>query len=147
MIAANEAYGVGNEDVFIGLSALSFDMSVYDMFGCFDVGGTLVMVPDVHGIEHIAELVENHGVTVWQTVPSLMQMYMTIRKEGQGSSLRHILLGGDFIPKQLARDILELLPKASFMSVGGPTETSVFDIYYPVSEVKKNGTAFLTDIR
>jgi|GEM_PF-2384357 len=137
MIAANEAYGVGNEDVFIGLSALSFDMSVYDMFGCFDVGGTLVMVPDVHGIEHIAELVENHGVTVWQTVPSLMQMYMTIRKEGQGSSLRHILLGGDFIPKQLARDILELLPKASFMSVGGPTETSVFDIYYPVSEVKK----------
>ena len=23
------------------------------------------------------------------------------------------------------------------MSVGGPTETSVFDIYYPVSEVKK----------
>mgnify|MGYP002230543822 CR=1 FL=1 len=62
---------------------------------------------------------------------------MTIRKEGQGSSLRHILLGGDFIPKQLARDILELLPKASFMSVGGPTETSVFDIYYPVSEVKK----------
>lgn len=137
MIAANEAYGVGKDDVFIGLSALSFDMSVYDIFGCFNVGGILVMVPDVHEIEHVARLVEKHSVTVWQTVPALMQMYMTIRKEGQGSSLRHILLGGDFIPKQLARDILKLLPEAEFMSVGGPTETSVFDIYYPVHEVKE----------
>lgn len=137
MIAANEAYGVGEEDVFIGLSAMSFDMSVYDIFGCFEAGGTLVMVPDVHAIEHIAELIETNHVTVWQTVPSLMQMYLTVRKTGQGNSLRHILLGGDFIPKQLARDILEQLPKASFMSVGGPTETSVFDIYYPVSEVKE----------
>ena len=57
MIAANEAYGVGEEDVFIGLSAMSFDMSVYDIFGCFEAGGTLVMVPDVHAIEHIAELI------------------------------------------------------------------------------------------
>lgn len=137
IMGANEAYEVGEEDVFIGMSAMSFDMSVYDIFGAFEAGGRLIMVPDIHAIEAVANLVEEYGVTVWQTVPALMQMYMGIRKPGQGSSLRHVLLGGDFIPKQLAKDILEKLPNASFMSVGGPTETSIFDIYYPVHEVKE----------
>lgn len=136
IISANDAYGIDESDVFIGLSALSFDMSVYDIFGTFEAGGCLITVPDVHAIEHIVELVEKYKVTVWQTVPALMQMYMNIRTEQQGQTLRHVLLGGDFIPKQLARDILEYLPNASFMSVGGPTETSIFDIYYPVSEVR-----------
>ena len=137
ILGANAAYGVTSEDVIIGMSEMSFDMSVYDIFASLGRGGRLVMVPDVHAIEEIAKLVEKHQVSVWQTVPALMQMYMGIRKPDQGSSLRHIALGGDFIPKQLARDILEQLPKARLMSIGGPTEIAIMDICYPVREVKE----------
>ncbi len=133
---ANQVYGVDENDVIIGMSEMSFDMSVYDIFGSLGAGGTLVMVPDVHAIEDVAMMVEEHKVSVWQTVPALMQMYMSIRKAGQGSSIRHVMLGGDFIPKQLAKDILEKLPNARFMSIGGPTETAIMDIYYEVKEVK-----------
>ncbi len=137
ILGANAAYKVTAEDVIIGMSEMSFDMSVYDIFASLGCGGRLVMVPDVHAIEEAAELVEKHQVSVWQTVPALMQMYMGIRKPDQGSSLRHIALGGDFIPKQLARDILEQLPQAQLMSIGGPTEIAIMDICYPVQEVKE----------
>lgn len=131
-----ELFGVNDEDVVIGLSSLCFDMSVLDLFVGFSAGCTLVMVQDVHEIEKVAELVEKHKVTFWNSVPALMQMYMTIRKPGQGKSIRHISLGGDFIPKQLAQGILTELPNAELFSIGGPTETSVFDIYYPVRKVE-----------
>lgn len=136
ILGANSAYGIEPEDVFIGMSEMSFDLSVYDIFGAFGIGGTLVMVPDVHAIENIANMVEEYKITVWQTVPALMQMYMRIRKPGQGSSLKHIILGGDFIPMQLARDILEKLPQARFMSLGGPTEITIMDICYEITEIK-----------
>jgi non-ribosomal peptide synthetase component F len=73
----NERYAVGAEDGVLGLSNLSFDLSVYDIFGVLGAGGTLILPrpeeyrdpsawlqylqPDAHGA----------GVTVWNTVPAL----------------------------------------------------------------------------
>ncbi|SDY37472.1 non-ribosomal peptide synthetase [Lachnobacterium bovis] len=136
IIGANEVYGINSTDIFIGMSEMSFDMSVYDIFGALSSGATLVMVENIHAIENIAALIEKYKISVWQTVPVLMQMYMQIRKEGQGKSLRHIMLGGDFVPKKLANDILKAFPKAKFMSIGGPTEVAIMDIYYNVKKVK-----------
>ena len=39
----NERFCVNNGSTFLGLSKLAFDLSIYDIFGCFDVGGTLVL--------------------------------------------------------------------------------------------------------
>merc|ERR1711965_1234321 len=39
----NERWGVGEGDVVLSLAALSFDLSVYDIFGVMAAGGTLVM--------------------------------------------------------------------------------------------------------
>ena len=39
----NEKFNISNKDVFLALTKLSFDLSIYDVFGCFDVGGTLVI--------------------------------------------------------------------------------------------------------
>ncbi|KWZ76862.1 hypothetical protein HMPREF3200_01596, partial [Anaerococcus tetradius] len=43
IIDVNERYRIQETDVFLGLAKLSFDLSVYDIFGCFDIGGTLVL--------------------------------------------------------------------------------------------------------
>jgi non-ribosomal peptide synthetase component F len=41
----NERFGVGKDDRVLALSALNFDLSVYDIFGLLAVGGALV-IPD-----------------------------------------------------------------------------------------------------
>lgn len=41
-----ERFSLNRETVILGLSNLAFDLSVFDIFGCFQVGGTLVLPDD-----------------------------------------------------------------------------------------------------
>ena len=40
----DERFGLGDEDRTLALSALDFDLSVYDLFGPLTVGGAVVLV-------------------------------------------------------------------------------------------------------
>jgi non-ribosomal peptide synthetase component F len=101
----NERYGIGRGDRVLGLSSLSFDLSVYDIFGMCGAGGAVVLPGK--GMEkdpgHWQELMEQERVTVWNTVPALMQMQVEYQ-EGRGGGkgeLRLVMLSGDWIPVSL----------------------------------------------
>ncbi|HKP57239.1 MAG TPA: beta-ketoacyl synthase N-terminal-like domain-containing protein, partial [Polyangiales bacterium] len=73
--AINAEFGVCADDRAYGLSALSFDLSVYDMFGMFAAGGALVLpTAEERGDPALWVSPMSHGVTVWNTVPSLLQL-------------------------------------------------------------------------
>ncbi|NEE15542.1 AMP-binding protein, partial [Streptomyces sp. SID7499] len=62
-----ERYGVTERDRAIGLSAMSFDLSIWDMLGTLCAGATLVM-PDAGSDRnpgHWLDLVRREGVTTW----------------------------------------------------------------------------------
>src|SRR5205085_6605420 len=99
----NERFSIAIEDRVLALSSLSFDLSVYDIFGTLAAGGTIV-VPDPRGARdpaHWASLLESERVTIWNSVPALMAL-LTERAEcgamPLSSSLRLVLLSGDWIP-------------------------------------------------
>ncbi|MEO0409738.1 MAG: AMP-binding protein, partial [Cyanobacteria bacterium P01_A01_bin.135] len=74
----NRRFEVGPSDRVLALSALSFDLSVYDIFGTLAAGATLVM-PDAEGDRdpaHWVYLLNAHGVTLWNSVPALMQLFL-----------------------------------------------------------------------
>jgi len=143
----NQRFGVTAQDRVLALSALNFDLSVYDIFGLLAVGGAIVM-PDPEGRRdpsHWAELMTKHGVTIWDTVAALMQMLV----EYQGGrsclaefttrpDLRLVMMSGDWIPLDLPDKIRQLWPKVSVMSLGGATEASIWSIYYPIATVESN---------
>jgi hypothetical protein len=55
----------------LGLSSLSFDLSVYDIFGLLGCGGRIVL-PEPARLRdpaHWLALMKGAGVTVWNTVP------------------------------------------------------------------------------
>jgi len=56
--------------------ALSFDLSVYDLLGLLAAGGTIVLPPSESAREPRGwlELLRRQGVTVWNTVPALLEM-------------------------------------------------------------------------
>src|SRR5206468_13068941 len=66
----NQRFAVGPRDRVLALSSLSFDLSVWDLFGTLAAGGTIV-VPDATGTRdpaHWADLVGRERITVWNSV-------------------------------------------------------------------------------
>jgi acyl-coenzyme A synthetase/AMP-(fatty) acid ligase/acyl carrier protein len=105
-------------------------------------GGTIVMpAADLaYDANHWAELILKERVTVWDTVPALMQLLVD-QAEGPnalGDSLRLIMMSGDWIPLGLPDQIRRVLPKANVVSLGGATEASIWSILFPVGKVDPN---------
>ena len=136
----NERFGVGQEDRVLALSALNFDLSVYDIFGLLAVGGALV-IPDADAEKdpaHWEELIQRHEVTLWNSVPALMAMLVEHTASRPGSTLnrlRLVMLSGDWIPLDLPGKIRAQNPHVELYSLGGATEASIWSIYYPIHQI------------
>ena len=133
----NEKFKITEKDRVLALSNLNFDLSVYDIFGILAAGGSLVMpAPDRNrDPSHWHTLINDHGVTLWDSVPALMQMLVS-HGNGVGSmALKHVLLSGDWIPLDLPDRIRERFPNARTISLGGATEAAIWSIYYPITHV------------
>ncbi|WFP51890.1 amino acid adenylation domain-containing protein [Methylomonas sp. EFPC3] len=136
----NQRFEVGPDDRVLGLSALNFDLSVYDIFGVLGAGGALVL-PDADRQRdpgHWDEMVQRHGVTLWNTVPALMDIYTTYLDEvarRPNTSLRLVMMSGDWIPLPLPEAIRRSCPNAQQFSLGGATEASIWSIIYPIGEL------------
>ncbi len=136
----NKRFNINGRDSVLALSALNFDLSVYDIFGTLGVGGTII-IPDASGTKdpgHWLTLIKQNKVTVWNSVPALMQMlveYLAGRKESAPDSLRLILLSGDWIPLDLPDRIKSICPQVEIISLGGATEASIWSILYPINAV------------
>ncbi|WP_161974667.1 non-ribosomal peptide synthetase/type I polyketide synthase [Piscinibacter terrae] len=143
----NQRFGITPADRAIAINALNFDLSVYDVFGLLSVGGALVMplAERLLDASHWSELVLAERVTFWNTVPAIVQLYVE-ELEAQGArgrqpqeaaeALRLVFMSGDWIPVSLPDRIRAVLPAAKPISLGGPTETTVWSIYYPIGRVE-----------
>uniref|UniRef100_UPI000688C708 non-ribosomal peptide synthetase n=1 Tax=Nocardia araoensis TaxID=228600 RepID=UPI000688C708 len=133
--ALNEWFGVGSDDRALGLSALEFDLSVYDIFGLLSVGGAVVVVDPQQRADPSAwvELLRTHRVSILNCVPSMLDMILEIGGDQLGDSLRAVILGGDWVGADLARRLSAQVPGCRFAGLGGATETS---IHTTICEVK-----------
>ena len=137
VVDINRRFGVGPDDRVLALSALNFDLSVYDIFGILAAGGAIV-IPDAAATRepgHWAELVARHGVTIWDSVPALMKMLVDAAPGSPIGGLRLVLLSGDWIPVHLPDQIRALAPAAEVISLGGATEASIWSILHPIAGV------------
>lgn len=130
-------------DRVLALSALSFDLSIYDIFGVLGAGGAVVL-PDEHlqrDPRHWLDLMAAHRVTVWNTAPALLEMLVEdaegrrAEAEAALATLRLVLLSGDWIPVTLPDRLRALAPQARVVSLGGATEASIWSICHPIDEV------------
>ena len=143
IIDINQRFGVTARDRVLAVSALNFDLSVYDIFGILAAGGTMVM-PTPGGAKdptHWLSLIKAHQVTVWNSVPALMQMlveYTSVQPTLLNPTLRLVLLSGDWLPLNLPQLCKAVWPDVEVISLGGATEASIWSIYYPIEQVNPN---------
>ncbi|MDX8149495.1 amino acid adenylation domain-containing protein [Lentzea sp. BCCO 10_0061] len=126
----NSRYGVGVDDRVLALTALDFDLSVYDNFGPLSRGGALVLVGEDQrrDVDAWWELIERHEITIWNSVPSLMDALLSARPGRRlPASLRLAVLSGDWIPLDLPGRLADAGGgKCRLAAMGGPTETAIW---------------------
>ncbi|GAB4569675.1 MAG: hypothetical protein Tsb0020_23980 [Haliangiales bacterium] len=136
----NQRFAVVPGDRVLAVSALTFDLSVYDVFGTLAAGATIVMPSGAaNDAEAWARLVREHEVTVWNSVPVLLEMLVEVLERAgvQGApSLRLVLLSGDWIPLSLPERAKAQSPRAQLVSLGGATEASIWSIFHPITRVE-----------
>jgi amino acid adenylation domain-containing protein len=140
VIYTNQRFQVNSSDRILAVTALNHDLSVYDIFGLLSAGGAIVM-PDacvVKNPNHWADLIQREQVTLWNSVPAMMEMLVNTvsdRQQPPLSSLRLAILGGDWLPVSLPDRIRALAPDVQLLSIGGPTETTIWNIGYLIKQV------------
>lgn len=142
----NSRFKITETDRILGLSELGFDLSVYDVFGTLAAGATLVILPpqDRREPPRWAELVVDQGVTVWNSVPALMELYIDYIEQTPSlasDSLRVVMMSGDWIPVSLPDRITKQAKGVSVYSLGGATEASIWSIFYPIEQVEPEWTS------
>lgn len=133
----NRRIGLSASDRVFALSALNFDLSVYDVFGTLSCGAALVMPRSIDLRDPVrwCELVQAHRVSVWNSVPALMQILVDhVADTGLqlDPALRAVVLSGDWIPPALPERLTALWPQTLVLGAGGPTECSIWSACHPV---------------
>ncbi|QMV14112.1 non-ribosomal peptide synthetase [Vibrio spartinae] len=142
LLDINERLGVWSGDRIFALSSLSFDLSVYDLFGSLIAGATAVL-PDCHRLRepaHWLARIKQEQVTLWNSVPALMDLLIDAldgSNERLPATLRAVLLSGDWIPLTLPGRLRSraMNPGLQLMSLGGATEAAIWSIAYPIGPI------------
>jgi amino acid adenylation domain-containing protein/thioester reductase-like protein len=139
VLSVNRLLDVGPGDAVLGLSSLGFDLSVYDLFGVPGAGGRLVL-PEAARLQdplHWAELMQQHGITLWNSAPQWMRMLLDSQAAGAPlpGRLRAALLSGDFMPLDTLARLRGHHCAARLLSLGGATEAAIWSVWHEVQAV------------
>ena len=119
-------YRVGPGSRMSQTFGLTFDPSVFDMFVAWGGGATLV-VPSRSELVDPVGFVNDHALTHWYSVPSIVSMVRTAGALVPGSlpTLRHSLFAGEQLTLDQAQAWSDAALRSTVENLYGPTELSV----------------------
>jgi amino acid adenylation domain-containing protein len=126
-----DRYDVDETDRFSQEFDLTFDLSVHDMFVCWERGACLFSVPE-KSVMAPAKFIREHQLTMWFSVPSVIGVLAKMRLLPPGCfpSLRYSLFCGEPLSASYAQLWQEAAPNSILENLYGPTETTIAISYY-----------------
>ncbi|WP_280221009.1 non-ribosomal peptide synthetase [Nocardia neocaledoniensis] len=128
-------YPLALGDVYLQKTATTFDVSLWGYFLPLRVGATLVLAtPDGHrDPAYLIDLIERHGVTVTDFVPSMLTVFAAQAAGANAAalgSLRDVFVIGEALPPETVDAMAAVCP-ARLHNLYGPTEAAVSVTYWP----------------
>ncbi len=119
---------------YVQFCELTFDPSVHEMFVCWGNGGCLYVPETVDPVYNVA-FIRRHGITHWNSVPSVASFMQQMRKLTPGAfpSLRTSTFGGEPLSRSLALAWMRAAPNSRVLNMYGPTEASVACTHFEVT--------------
>ena len=137
-------FGIGEGDRLSGHPPLHFDLSTFDIYGALTTGAELHLVPPALNLppKGIARFIEQHELTQWFSVPSVLT-YMAkfdAVPDGGFPTLRRVLSCGDVLPTPVLEHWLARLPHVRFTNLYGPTEATIASSFHAIDSVSPGDT-------
>jgi amino acid adenylation domain-containing protein len=126
-----DRYDVDETDRFSQEFDLTFDLSVHDMFVCWERGACLFSVPET-SVMAPAKFIREHQLTMWFSVPSVIGVLARMRLVPPGCfpSLRYSLFCGEPLAASYAQLWQAAAPNSIVENLYGPTETTIAISHY-----------------
>jgi amino acid adenylation domain-containing protein len=131
-------YAFNSDRVFLQLSALTFDVSILELFGALLHGGQSILFPQ-HGVpdlELLRTVVQRYGVTTTWLTTSLFNSIVSIDPTVL-SGIEAIFVGGEALSAPHIRMAQAALPGLTLLNGYGPTENHIstcFTIPNPIPD-------------
>ncbi|MGE5624349.1 MAG: amino acid adenylation domain-containing protein [Bacillota bacterium] len=141
---AKRYFRLDASDRLSGHPPLSFDLSMFDIFGSFAAGAELHLVPPECNLlpQRMADWIRASGITQWFSVPAALS-YMAkfdVVDSCDFPELRRVLWCGEVLPTSVLLYWMKRLPHAAFTNLYGPTEATIASSYYTVDSFPPNET-------
>jgi amino acid adenylation domain-containing protein len=134
----NERFGVTREAKVLAVSSLDFDLAIYDIFGLLSAGGALVLIDedDRRDARRWLQLTTRRGVTIWNSVPALLDMLLIAAESANVLlPLRLVLVSGDWVGLDLPGRLERCTSSCRFVALGGASEASIWSNCFEVDRV------------
>ncbi|MBU7595705.1 non-ribosomal peptide synthetase [Metabacillus halosaccharovorans] len=127
--------GFSRSDRTLGLTTITFDISVLEIFLPLLFGAELILASkeDARDGYSINNLINFHNITLVQGTPITWRLILTAKLERK-ENLK-ILCGGEMLTSKLAGELLDISP--TVWNVYGPTETTIWSTIYKVEDKTK----------
>jgi amino acid adenylation domain-containing protein len=124
--------GLCSNDRLANHASFNFDLSVFDLYAAFRAGACVQLIPEALGqvAPLLTDLVEDAGITVWYSVPSVLIRMMDAELLDRGpGSLRCCVFAGEPFPLAAVKRLRAAWPGVRMFNWYGPTETNVCTSY------------------
>jgi amino acid adenylation domain-containing protein len=124
-------YGVSSEDRVSQTHELTFDVSAWDMFVCWEAGACLCC-PTQKELIKPDGFIRGLGITIWASVPStaVFMKRLGMLRSNSYPTLRFSLFAGEPLPVAVAQAWLEAAPGTTVENLYGPTELTIVCMGY-----------------
>jgi acyl-CoA synthetase (AMP-forming)/AMP-acid ligase II len=122
------------QDVLLSVTTISFDIAGLELFLPLIVGACVVIVSREVALDgvRLSQFITDSKATVMQATPATWRMLLGAG--WQGSKQLKILCGGEALPAELAKQLLER--SESLWNLYGPTESTIWSTLYRVKSVE-----------
>ena len=131
-------------DRLLFVTSPCFDLSVYDTFGALGAGATVVVATseDLRDPQALAKAITDRRITIWDSAPAALQRLVAFfPSPSPASSLRLVMLSGDWIPITLPGALKGAFPGVEVRSLGGATEAAIWSNWFPVGDLDPRWTS------
>lgn len=128
-------YPIGVGDTLLYAGSLTYDIWFWDIFAALCFGASIALAPP--GLEaepaRLAEFISATRVSAMHFTPSLLAEFLNVADPARLTSVRYAFCGGERLPADLARRMLNSIPGRLFNRYG-PAEACLYVIDHEVSE-------------
>ncbi|MCK1813207.1 amino acid adenylation domain-containing protein [Streptomyces sp. XM4011] len=126
MLWGGRNHPLGIADRVLRKAAVSFDVSLDELFRALFNGATSVQLPETDALDprRVADAIEREGITDADFTPTALRELMDVGRPERCASLRHVVSGVEELPAELRQRVLDTWD-VTLDNLYGPTEVSV----------------------